>query len=63
MCSLLSEDLSKSDEKEEGKKDCEDGKGTKKMDDSEVIDAFLLLLPSVLANQKVTTVFFSSQDY
>lgn len=58
MCSLLSEDLSKSDEKEEGKKDCEDGKGTKKMDDSEVIDAFLLLLPSVLAHQKVTTVFF-----
>lgn len=43
VCSLLSEDLSKSDEKEEGKKDCEDGKGTKKMDDSEVIGAFLLL--------------------
>lgn len=41
---LLSEDLSKSDEKEEGKKDCEDGKGTKKMDDSEVIDAFFYCL-------------------
>lgn len=56
----MSEDLSKSDEKEEGKKDCEDGKGPKKVDDSEVIEAFLLLLPSVLtnlSNQKVTTVF------
>lgn len=59
MCSLLSEDLSKSDEKEEGKKDCEDGKGTKKMDDSEVIDAFLLSVLANLSNQKVTTVFSS----
>lgn len=61
MCSLLSEDLSKSDEKEEGKKDCEDGKGTKKMDDSEVIDTFYCynLQFSNLSNQKVTTVFSS----
>lgn len=33
---ISSEDLSKSDEKEETKKDYEDGKG-KKMDDSEVV--------------------------
>lgn len=31
------EDLSKSDEKEETKKEYEDGKGAKKTDDSEVI--------------------------
>lgn len=34
---ILAEDLSKSDEKEEMKKEYEDGKGAKKTDDSEVI--------------------------
>lgn len=37
MSNILSEDLSKSDEKEETKKEYEDGKGSKKTDDSEVI--------------------------
>lgn len=37
MSAIFSEDLSKSDEKEETKKECEDGKGAKKTDDSEVI--------------------------
>lgn len=41
MSIILSEDLSKSDEKEETKKDYEDGKG-KKTDDSEVVYFFFL---------------------
>lgn len=45
MCSVLLEDLSKSDDKEEMKKEGEDGKGAKKGDDPEVI---LLLYPGHL---------------
>lgn len=37
MCSVLLEDLSKLDDKEEMKKEGEDGKGAKKGDDPEVI--------------------------
>lgn len=40
MSAIFAEDLSKSDEKEETKRESEDGKGAKKMDDSEVIYIF-----------------------
>lgn len=43
MSIISSEDLSKLDEKEETKKDYEDGK-VKKTDDSEVIDVFFILI-------------------
>lgn len=41
MCSVLSEDLTKSDDKEDMKKEVEDGKAAKKVDDSEVNSAFI----------------------
>lgn len=45
MHPVLSEDMSKSDDKEEMKKEGEDVKGTKKADDPEVNSAFTSISP------------------